>query len=106
MQTPLSTKHDQIRDQWRLVLRLVGILVLTSPVCVAVEVDEENPQAAHETHHGAQSSPVLGLSDLRRVSRGRQDESSASEACEEPAEDEGEGGGGEAEQDPAGDERK
>ena len=81
-------------------------LVVTSPVRVTVEVDEENSQAAHETHHGAQSSPVLGLRDLRRVGRGRQHEGSTCEAREEPAEDEGEGGGGEAEQDPAGDERK
>ena len=80
--------------------------MITSPVRLTVEVDEENAQAAHETHHGAQSSPVLGLRDLRRVGRGRQHEGSTCEAREEPAEDEGEGGGGEAEQDPAGDERK
>ena len=81
-------------------------MAVTSPVRFTVEVDEENAQAAHETHHGAQSSPVLGLRDLRRVGRGRQHEGSTCEAREEPAEDEGEGGGGEAEQDPAGDERK
>ena len=88
--------------RWRLAVRLV----VTSPVRVTVEVDEENPQAAHETHHGAQSSPVLGLSDLRRVSWGRQHESSAGEAREEPAEDKGDGGGGQAEEDPARDEWK
>ena len=76
----------------------------TSPVCVTVEVDEENAQAAHETHHGAQSSPVLCLADLSRVSRGRQHEGPAGEARKEPADDEGEGGAGEVEEDPAGDE--
>ena len=82
------------------------ILVVTSPVRVTVEVDEENPQAAHETHHGAQSSPVLGLCDLRRVSRGSQHESTAGKAREEPAKDEGDGGGGHAEEDPPRDEWK
>ena len=68
--------------------------VVTSPVCVAVEVDEENAQPAHETHHGAESSPVLGLRDLRRVGRCRQHEGSPCESREEAADDEGDGGGG------------
>ena len=78
----------------------------TSPVCVAVEVDEENAQPAHEAHDGAQGSPVLRLTDLRRVSRGRQHEGPAGEARKEPADDEGEGRGGETEEDPARDEGK
>ena len=81
-------------------------LVVTSPVCVAVEVDEENAQPAHETHHGAESSPVFRLTDLGRVSRGRQYEGSPGEARQEPADDEGEGRGGETEEDPARDEGK
>ena len=56
----------------------------TFPVGVAVHVDEEDAQGDHQLHHGAQSSPVFRLSDLRRVSRGRQHESSASETREEP----------------------
>ena len=80
--------------------------LLTSPVRVTVEVNEENAEAALETHHGAQSSPVLCLTDLSRVSRGRQHEGPAGEARKEPADDEGEGGAGEVEQDPARDERE
>ena len=78
----------------------------TSPVCVTVEVDEENSQAAHETHHGAESSPVLGLTDLRGVCRCSQDEGPPGKAREEAADDEGNRGGGQTEQDPARDEWK
>ena len=56
----------------------------TFPVGAAVHVDEEDPQGDHQLHDGAQGSPVLGLSDLRGVSRSRQNESSTSETCEEP----------------------
>ena len=56
----------------------------TFPVGAAVDVDEEDPQGDHQLHDGAQGSPVLGLGDLRGVSRSRQNESSSSETCEEP----------------------
>ena len=78
----------------------------TFPVGVAVHVDEEDAQGDHQLHHGAQSSPVFRLTDLGRVSRGRQYEGSPGEARQEPADDEGEGRGGETEEDPARDEGK
>ena len=81
MQTPLKTdkkKHSII------VMSGIKLDNPTFPVGAAVDVDEEDAQGDHELHDGAQSSPVLGLSDLRRVSRSCQHESSASETCEEP----------------------
>ena len=86
MQTPLRTDNKRHSD-------IAGIRFHrepTFPVGAAVDVDEEDAQRDHQLHDGAQSSPVLGLSDLRRVGRSRQDESSASETCEEPGK---EGGG-------------
>ena len=102
MQTPLRTDNKTHSD-------IAGIRFHrepTFPVGAAVDVDEEDAQRDHQLHDGAQSSPVLGLSDLRRVGRCRQHESSASEAREEPAENEGDGGGGQAKEDPARDEWK
>ena len=59
-------------------------MVQTFPIGAAVDVDEEDAEGDHELHDGAQSSPVLGLSDLRRVGWSCQDESSTSKTCEEP----------------------
>ena len=56
-------------------------MVQTFPIGAAVDVDEEDAEGDHELHDGAQSSPVLGLSDLRRVGWSRQDKSSAGKTC-------------------------
>ena len=88
MQTPLKTDKKKHSDIVRSGIKLHNDP--TFPVGAAVHVDEEDAQGDHQLHDCAQSSPVLGLSDLRRVSRGRQHESSTSETCEEPGR---EGGG-------------
>ena len=86
MQTPLRTEKKQHCDIGRIKLHSDQ----TFPVGAAVHVDEEDPQGDHQLHDGAQGSPVLGLSDLRGVSRSRQNESSASKTCEEPGREGGE----------------
>ena len=78
----------------------------TSEVCVAVEVDEENAEAAHEAHESTQGTAVLGLGYLRNVGRSRQHEGPSGEPREEPPDNEGDRGEGEVQQKPAGDEWK
>ena len=65
MQTPVITLQEETRG-----LELIQRL-LTSPVSVAVEVDEEDADPAHQTHEGAQRTSVLSLCYLHDVSRSR-----------------------------------
>ena len=77
----------------------------TSPVSAAVDIYEEDAKTDHELHECPQRPPVLGLGYLRGVGRGREHKHPATEASDEPS-DEEHGGVflGEGEKNPAADE--